>query len=118
MAKQFAFIALTILTGITTSDVLAQGTNNLNGQSNFVTTAVPFLRISPDARAGGMGDAAIAMSPDPNAQYWDVAKLPFADNNYGFSMTYTPWLKDLVPDIFLAYLAGYAKFGENSDKVV
>ena len=119
MAKQFALIALTLLAGVTTFESHAQG---LNGQSNstnsFVTTAVPFLRIDPDARSGAMGDVGIALDPDPNAQYWDVAKLPFADKNYGLSMTYTPWLKDLVPDIFLAYLAGYAKFGENSDKVI
>ena len=116
MAKKFALIALTLLTGVSTSDVWAQ---NLNGSSsNFVTTAVPFLRISPDARAGAMGDAAIAVSPDPNSQYWDVAKIPFTEKNYGISMTYTPWLKDLVPDIFLAYLAGYAKFGEKKDKAI
>jgi len=56
-----------------------------------------------------MGDAGIAVTPDPNAQYWNVAKIPFTDKNYGVSATYTPWLKDLVPDIFLAYIAGYAK---------
>src|SRR5271156_57267 len=117
MAKRFALISLTIITGIISSRVYAQGSGtNLNGTSNsFVTTAVPFLRISPDARAGAMGDAGIAVTPDANAQYWNVAKLPFATKNYGLSATYTPWLKDLVPDIFLAYIAGYAKFGENFD---
>src|ERR1035438_9520027 len=101
MAKQFALITLTLLAGLATPEVWGQ---NINGTSaNFVTTAVPFLRISPDARAGAMGDASIAVSPDPNAQYWDVAKIPFTDKSYGISATYTPWLKDLVPDIFLAY---------------
>jgi hypothetical protein len=122
MAKRFALIGLTIITitGIISSKVYAQGSGaNLNGTSNsFVTTAVPFLRISPDARAGAMGDAGIAVSPDANAQYWDVAKLPFADKNYGFSATYTPWLKDLVPDIFLAYLAGYAKIGKDKKQTI
>jgi len=118
MAKRFALIALTVLGGMTTFDALAQKPNVNGTSSNFVTTAVPFLRISPDARAGAMGDAAIAVSPDPNAQYWDIAKIPFTDKNYGLSMTYTPWLKDLVPDIFLAYLAGYAKFGEKNDKAI
>ncbi len=118
MAKRFALTGLMMLTGFITSYSQSGGTN-LNGTSgNFVTTAVPFLRISPDARSGAMGDAGIALSPDANAQYWDVAKLPFATKNYGVSATYTPWLKDLVPDIFLAYLAGYAKFGENKDKVI
>ncbi len=119
MAKTLALIGLTLVTGLAAPALYAQsGGNNINGTSNFVTTAVPFLRISPDARAGAMGDASIAVSPDPNAQYWDIAKIPFSDKNYGISMTYTPWLKDLVPDIFLAYLAGYAKFGEKGDKAI
>jgi hypothetical protein len=118
MARRFALIGLTMLAGIATTEVKAQ-TTNLNGTSNnFVTTAVPFLRISPDARAGAMGDASIAVSPDPNAQYWNVGKIPFTDKTYGISATYTPWLKDLVPDIFLAYLAGYAKFGEENEQAV
>jgi hypothetical protein len=116
MTRQFAIIGLTLLVGITSNGVMAQ---NLNGTtSNFVTTAVPFLRISPDARAGGMGDGGIAVDADPNAQYWNVAKLPFCDKNYGFSATYTPWLKDLVPDIFLAYLTGYGKFGKDGNQTI
>jgi len=116
MSKRLALIGLTLITGLTTTEVNAQ--TNSNGTSNFVTTAVPFLRISPDARSGAMGDAGIALTPDANAQYWNVGKIPFSDKNYGLSMTYTPWLKDLVPDIFLAYLAGYAKFGENKEQAV
>ncbi len=118
MAKHFALIGLTILTGLTTTKTFAQGSNSNGTSASFVTTAVPFLRISPDARAGAMGDAGIAVSPDPNAQYWNVAKMPFTDKNYGISMTYTPWLKDLVPDIFLAYLSGYAKFGKDNEQAV
>ena len=79
---------------------------------NTITTAVPFLRISPDARSGAMGDVGIALTPDANAQFWNVGKLPFATKKYGVALTYTPWLKDLVPDIFLAYVSGYAKFGK------
>jgi hypothetical protein len=115
MAKHFASIGLTLIAAGLTTCAVAQ--TNLNGAS-FVTTAVPFLRISPDARSGAMGDAGIALTPDANAQYWDVAKIPFAEKKYGISATYTPWLKDLVPDIFLAYLAGYAKFGDNLDQAV
>lgn len=111
MAKKLILIGLTLLTGISTKYAAAQ-TSAIG--SSFVTTAVPFLRISPDARAGAMGDAGIAVSPDPNAQYWNVAKIPFTDKNYGVSATYTPWLKDLVPDIFLAYIAGYGKFGKDN----
>ena len=118
MAKKLALIGLTLLAGFTNTATFAQSTNVNGTSSNFVTTAVPFLRISPDARAGSMGDVGIAVSPDANAQYWNVAKLPFCDKNYGFSATYTPWLKDLVPDIFLAYLTGYAKFGKDGDQAI
>ncbi len=121
MAKKLALIGLTLLTGISTSALFAQkgGATNINGTSgNFVTTAVPFLRISPDARAGAMGDAGIAVAPDANAQYWNIGKIPFTEKNYGVSITYTPWLKDLVPDIFLAYLSGYAKFGKDNVNAV
>lgn len=118
MAKRFAFIGLTLITGLMVVGAKAQNNKySLNGQ-NFVSTAVPFLRISPDARSGGMGDVGIAISPDANAQYWNVGKMPFAEKKYGVAVTYTPWLKDLVPDIFLAYLSGYAKIGQNNDQAI
>lgn len=80
---------------------------------NVVTSAVPFLRISPDARAGGMGDLGVATTPDANAQFYNLAKYPFAKNNSGIGLTYTPWLKDLgLNDVFLASLAGYTKIDE------
>lgn len=117
MAKRFALVGLGILAGFFSTPAIAQQKKSLSG-SNTVTSAVPFLRISPDARSGAMGDVGIAISPDANAQYWNVAKLPFATKQYGVSMTYTPWLKDLVPDIFLAYLSGYAKFGQDNNQAV
>ncbi len=117
MAKRFALVGLSLLAGLISTVSQAQNTN-LAGATNTVTTAVPFLRISPDARSGAMGDVGIAISPDANAQYWNLAKLPFAEKKYGVSATYTPWLKDLVPDIFLAYLAGYGKFGENDNQTI
>ena len=79
---------------------------------NVVTTAVPFLRISPDARAAGMGDLAIATAPDANASFWNLAKVPFNVSKGGISASYTPWLKDILNDVFLAALAGYYKFDE------
>jgi Type IX secretion system protein PorV len=80
---------------------------------NVVTSAVPFLRISPDARAGGMGDLGVATMPDANAQFYNLAKYPFTKNNAGIGLTYTPWLKDLgLNDVFLASLAGYKKIDE------
>lgn len=111
MFKRISIIGCLASIGLSLSASAQQ--TNLNGSSiNTITTAVPFLRISPDARSGGMGDVGIAISPDANAQYWNVGKLPFATKKYGVALTYTPWLKDLVPDIFLAYVSGYAKFGK------
>ena len=81
---------------------------------NVTTTAVPFLRISPDARAGGMGDAGIVLSPDANASFWNLAKTPFAKAENGIGVTYTPWLKDLgLNDVYLATLAGYHKLDDD-----
>lgn len=88
-------------------------TNQLNGGLNTITTAVPFLLIAPDARSGAMGDAGVACSADANSIHWNPAKLAFADKNIGFSLSYTPWLHALVPDINLAYLSGYKKVDKN-----
>ena len=80
---------------------------------NVVTSAVPFLRISPDARAGGMGDVGIATAPDANSSFWNLAKAPFAASRTSISATYTPWLKDLgLNDVYLAALAGYHQLDE------
>lgn len=80
---------------------------------NIVSTSVPFLRISPDARAGGMGDLAIATSPDANAPFWNLAKVPFAKKRTAIAVNYTPWLKDLgLTDVFLASMAMYHKLDD------
>ena len=80
---------------------------------NVVTSAVPFLRISPDARAGGMGDVGIATNPDANSAYWNLAKTPFTKAKSGISFTYTPWLKDLgLNDVYLATATGYYKLDD------
>lgn len=88
--------------------------NSQDGNTiNVVTSAVPFLRISPDARAGGMGDVGIATSPDANASFWNLAKAPFAASRTSIATTYTPWLKDLgLNDVYLASLAGYHQLNE------
>ena len=80
---------------------------------NVVTTAVPFLRISPDARSGGMGDLSIATSPDASSSYFNLGKVPFNTSQGGINITYTPWLRQLVNDVYLASMAGYYKLGEN-----
>jgi len=79
--------------------------SNAQNAFNVVTTGVPFLLISPDARAGGMGDVGGASSPDANNIHWNVAKMAFlGEDNAFLSLSYTPWLNRLVPDINLAYL--------------
>jgi len=90
--------------------IVCAQTNKLN----VVTTAVPFLRISPDARTGGMGDLSLATSPDANSGFYNLAKIPFNESKGGVGVTYTPWLKDLgLNDVYLASLSGYYKFDEN-----
>ena len=88
--------------------------SSLNAQSvNIVTTAVPFLRISPDARAGGMGDLGVATTPDANSNFWNLAKIPFTKDDNSIGLTYTPWLNDLgLNDVYLLTLAGYHKIDE------
>lgn len=85
-----------------------------DGRVNAINTAVPFLRISPDARSGAMGDVGIALSPDANSVYWNLSKLPFAPKKAAVAVTYTPWLKELVSDVFLAQLSGYTQLDEFS----
>ncbi|QHS62081.1 type IX secretion system outer membrane channel protein PorV [Chitinophaga agri] len=87
-------------------------TDDLDGRTNTINTAVPFLRISPDARAGAMGDAGVATSPDANSMFWNLSKVSFAKSRSNVSITYTPWLKELVNDVFLATLAGYYQLDE------
>ena len=84
------------------------------GTVNVVTTAVPFLRISPDARGGGMGDAGIASAPDVNAPFWNLGKTPFNKMGTAIGVNYTPWLKDLgLNDVYLASLAGYRQITDD-----
>jgi hypothetical protein len=96
--------------------LLISGLTILNAQdkNNTIITAVPALTIAPDARAGGMGDVGAATAPDVNSQYWNPAKYVFMESQGGFSLSYTPWLRKLVSDIDLAYLAGYYRFSELS----
>lgn len=82
-------------------------------QLNTITTAVPFLMIAPDSRAGAMGDAGVASSPDASSIHWNPSKLAFIDKEMGFSISYTPWLRDLVPDINLSYVSGYKKIDKD-----
>ena len=113
--KSVALLAISLVAAKSNAQTNAGGAGT-GPDYTTITTAVPFMRISPDARSGGMGDVGIAISPDANAQYWNLSKLAMAEKEAGVSITYTPWLKDLVPDIFLAYISGYAKFGDGDNK--
>jgi hypothetical protein len=110
MKQSFSLLfSAAILLIITPGRSNAQDQSNLLGQLNTITTAVPFLIISPDARAGGMGDAGVASSADVNSIHWNPSKLAFVENKMGVAISYTPWLRKLVPDINLAYVSFYNK---------
>jgi len=79
---------------------------------NAVSTAVPFLLIGPDARAGGMGDGGVATSPDPVSMHWNAAKYAFIDKGFGVEISYIPWLRKLTNDINLANLALFYKINK------
>lgn len=95
--------SLLFMLTITAGTVMAQE----NSTINITTTAVPFLRISPDGRSGGIGDAGIALSPDANGVFYNQAKMTFAKNKSGIAATYTPWLKEVADNMYLATLAGF-----------
>lgn len=76
-------------------------------QLNTITTAVPFMAITPDSRAGGMGDAGTALSPSSTSLYWNTSILNFSEEKSEISVSYTPWLRQLTNDIHLSYLSGY-----------
>ncbi len=82
-----------------------------------IETAVPFLRIIPDARSAAMGDAGIALSADANAMHFNASKLAFAEDRLGIAISYTPWLRNLgFKDIYLSDLAGFFRFGKNENR--
>lgn len=99
--------------------LLAQGLSTrdkLLGQKDgrVITTAVPFLLIAPDARSGAMGDAGVASTPDAHSMHWNPAKYAFIEKDMGISISYSPWLRELVNDINLAYVSGYKKIDKQS----
>ncbi len=85
---------------------------------NPLQTGVNSLDIVPDARGASMGDLGVASDPDANSQYWNVSKYAFAYSSAGVSLSYTPWLRKLVNDIFLANVAGYWKIGSGDNQAV
>ena len=104
--------AILILTQVQVFAQNDEGHNPLGQTLNAITTAVPFLSIAPDSRAGAMGDIGCATSADGNSQSYNPAKYAFCDNQFGFTVSYSPWLRHLVNDINLAYLAGYWRISD------
>lgn len=109
MIKLVRFIFVIVLV-ITTAEI-AKGQATTSG-ANTITTAVPFLSITPDSRAGGMGDAGVGTTPDLSSQHWNPAKYAFMESEMGVSLSYSPWLRALVDDMNLAYLVGYKKIDD------
>lgn len=108
--KKIYLAALTLM-GISPLTATAQEKVDMfNPEKNSVTSQ----SIAPDARAGGMGDVGAATDPDVASQYWNPAKYPFTISRAGVSLNYTPWLRQLVSDIDLAYLVGYYRIGDYS----
>ena len=97
------FIALQSIAQIDYDEILG------GDKLNTITTAVPFLLISPDSRAGAMGDVGVATNPDANSMHWNPAKLSFVDNNIGISVSVVPWLRELVNDINFLYSSPFRR---------
>jgi len=106
-------IFLTVFVFALCIQVIAQDAMHRDDQLNTITTSVPFLIIGPDSRSGGMGDVGVASSPDANSIHWNPAKYAFVKDDMGIAINYVPWLRNLVPDISLAYLSGYFKRNDN-----
>ena len=111
MKKKTSLLVLIVL--LVSSQIQAQSISQLSGKElNTITTAVPFLQIAPDSRGGAMGDVGCATSADINSQAYNPAKYVFNKNTFGISVSYSPWLRNLVSDINLLYLSTYWRMTE------
>ncbi|WP_347159638.1 type IX secretion system outer membrane channel protein PorV [Pontibacter chitinilyticus] len=109
------FKAAAFFLAITSAPVaFGQTTIGQDNDIKAVTTAVPILTVAPDARSAALGDAGVAISPDANTPHWNPAKLGFVQNDMSVSLSYSPWLRNIVDDMSLSYLSGYKKLSETS----
>ena len=113
--KRIVLTAMMFIAFIATA--IAQDETGKNA-FNPVQTGVTSLNIAPDARSASMGDLGVATDPDANSQYWNPSKYAFAYSTAGVSLSYTPWLRKLVNDIFLANLSGYIKLGSYDNQAL
>jgi hypothetical protein len=109
--KRFFFFTLFFLPSLSFAQLINNSGSNVNtngtNQGSAIQTAVPFLLITPDSRSGAIGEAGVALSPDANANFWNPSKLAFIAAPDNVSVSYSPWLRSLIPDVTLSYL-GYA----------
>ncbi len=117
MTRYFALVIISItLSGTLHAQCI--GTLNTNPEDcddlRAITTAVPFLLIGVDSRSGAMGEVGGAITADANAQYWNASKLPFSEDEMGVSLSYSPWLRQLVDDMSLVYLSWFMKLNKTS----
>ena len=108
--KHLKILTVMVLAAVSLGANAQEKTDIFNPERNSVTSQT----IAPDARAAGMGDVGAAADPDVNSQYWNPAKYPFCISRAGVALNYTPWLRQLVNDMDLAYLAGYYRIGDYS----
>lgn len=111
LSLSFPAIGLVLLSFVSKAQI---STQELDGRQNSISTAVPFLMITPDARAGAMGDAGVASPNDLNAIHWNASKLAFMEKKGGIAISYTPWLRSLVPDVSISYLSFYREINNKS----
>jgi len=110
MKRLLLKLNLFLLVFLILSGQYLSGQSTITGQEvkyNPINTAVPFLTIDPDSRHGALGDAGVATSPDANSQYMNPSEFAFAQNKWGFSLSFVPWLRQLVSDVNLVYLSGF-----------
>ena len=108
-----AFILVTCSLTVYAQPTGGNGVTDEDLQLNTITTALPFMSITPDSRAGGMGDAGTALSPSSSSVYWNTSILSFSEQTSEVSLSYTPWLRQLTNDIHLSYLSGYYQINES-----
>ena len=109
--NRFSKISILFVFILSALSLSAQDKRNMFNPVNYSVTS---QMIAPDARAAGLGDVGAATDPDVVSQFWNPAKYPFTISRAGVALNYTPWLRQLVNDIDLAYLAGYYRIGDYS----
>ena len=106
MIKRVVILAL--ISGFLSDNTFSQNNQDLNP----IPATVPFLVVAPDSRAGALGDAGVATSPDACSQHWNASKYAFIDGKSGFAMSFTPWLRNIISDINLGYVSGYFRIDD------